>query len=62
MTQETKRTVLNLLEELYEARAEISLNRIQQDLPASEIRSLENAFDVRFRRLVNKIENLITLE
>jgi hypothetical protein len=62
MTQETKRTVLNLLEELYEARAETSLNRLQQDLPALEIRSLENAFDVRFRRLVNKIENLITLE
>jgi hypothetical protein len=62
MTQETKQTVLNLLDELYEARAEIALNRMQQDTSALEIRAIEFAFDVRFRRLVNKIENLISQE
>jgi hypothetical protein len=61
MNQVTKRTVLSLLEELYETRGATALNRISKDLSLNELKSLEESFDTRFRRILNKIENLINL-
>lgn len=61
MNQETKQTVLNLLEELYETRGAVALNRISKDLSLNELKGLEEGFDTRFRRILNKIENLINL-
>lgn len=61
MNRETKETVLNLLEELYETRGAVSLNRIQSDLSVREIKNLEDSFDTHFRKILNKIENLIYL-
>lgn len=61
MNQETKRTVLSLLEELYETRGATALCRISKDLSLNELKSLEESFDTRFRRILNKIENLINL-
>lgn len=62
MNRETKSTVLNLLDELYEKRAEASLARIQETLSVAEIRVLEGEFDSYFKRTITKIENLINLD
>jgi len=62
MNKETQNTVLNLLDQLYEKRAEVSLKRIQEELTPSEIRVLEGEFDAYFRRTISKIENYICLE
>lgn len=59
MNKETQNIVLNLLDELYEKRAEVSLRRIQEDLTSTELRVLEGEFDAYFRRTINKIENLV---
>lgn len=62
MNKQTQNTVLHLLNELYEKRAEVSLKRIQEDLSSAELRVLEGEFDAYFRRAISKIENYINLE
>ena len=62
MNKQTQITVLCLLDELYEKRAEVSLKRIQDELSSAELRVLEGEFDAYFRRTVSKIENYINQE
>ena len=62
MNRETKTVVLNLLDEMYEKRGNVSLTRTMEDLSAAEIRVLEGEFDAYFKRTVSKIENYINQE
>jgi hypothetical protein len=61
MNQETKETVLNLLDELYESRGSVALSRTSKNLSLNDLKELEESFDTRFRRIFNKIENLINI-
>jgi len=61
MNQETKETVLNLLDELYESRGSVALSRTSKNLSLNDLKELEESFDTRFRRILNKIENLINI-
>lgn len=62
MNKQTQNTVLHLLDELYEKRAEVSFKRMHEELSSSELRVLEGEFDAYFRRTISKIENHINLE
>ena len=62
MNRQTKRIVLDLLDEFYEKRAEMSLFRHQIDLTVTEINHMEEQFDSYFKQVILKLENYISQE
>jgi len=61
MQSSTKQALLDLLDELYEARGEVALARVQENLSTAELRVLEGEFDSRFKRILNQLENIVAL-